>query len=44
MIDYVVWQNKHIALASTSTLRSFGYMAVEIILESKQKHACVTKV
>jgi len=46
MINYVVWQIKiqNIALVSTFALESFGYVAPEIILGSKQKHACVTKV
>jgi serine/threonine protein kinase len=37
---YVVWQIQiqHIALASTSTPGSFGYMAPKIWPESKQKH------
>jgi serine/threonine protein kinase len=38
--NYVVWQIKiqNISLASTSTPGSFGYMAPEILPESKQRH------
>ncbi len=40
LLNYVVWQIKiqNIALASTSTPRSFGYMALEILPKSKQRH------
>ncbi len=39
-MNYVVWQIKiqNITLASTSTPGSFGYMAPEILPESKQRH------
>jgi serine/threonine protein kinase len=39
-LNYVVWQIKiqSITLASTSTPGSFGYMAPEILPESKQRH------
>jgi serine/threonine protein kinase len=39
-LNYVVWQIKiqNITLASTSTPGSFGYMAPEILPESKQRH------
>ncbi len=39
-LNYVVWQIQiqNISLASTSTSGSFGYMAPEIIPESKQRH------
>jgi serine/threonine protein kinase len=39
-LNNVVWQIKiqNITLASTSTLGSFGYMAPEILPESKQRH------
>ncbi len=38
--NYVVFQIKiqNITLASTSTPGSFGYMALEILPESKQRH------
>jgi serine/threonine protein kinase len=40
MINCVVWQIKiqNIALASTSTLRLVGYMALVILPKSKQRH------
>ncbi len=39
-MNYVVWKIKvqHITLASTSAPRSFGYMALEILPKSKQRH------
>jgi len=39
-LNYVVWQIKiqNITLASTSTPGSFGYMAPELLPESKQRH------
>jgi serine/threonine protein kinase len=39
-LNYVVWQIKiqNITLASTSTPGSYGYMAPEILPESKQRH------
>jgi serine/threonine protein kinase len=39
-LNYVVWKIKiqNITLASTSTPGSFGYMAPEILPDSKQRH------